>query len=257
MKKVVIVSTLLFALITIVRGYPTDDHPILWIPAIRAIDVHTYLTFKQYPVPPDTGGGIARDGDTFWRRTGDNYESFIRFDENGDVISSFLGPNDNEEISTGLTCDDDKLWINCNDTAYHVTRDGTIIPPEPFVLPSFTSDISWDGEYLWAVAGEAFDYYLVAFDVNTGEPVKSFPAGDPYFERLCFNVAASDDYVYVIVYIRFYSENWVYKYDKDGVVVDQQTFYPTSTYVFGMDYSEEPVTSIQPSSLGQIKAIYR
>jgi hypothetical protein len=252
-------TILIIFLTTATMAAATDDHPILWIPAVRAVDVYTYTTFREYPVPDDYGYALARDGNTFWTETDNyfNYNWFIRFDENGDVINSFQGPVPNTSISFGVACDGSNLWICCEDTAYHITKGGTVITPSPFELPDATRDISWDGQYLWAVAGQAFDFYIFAFDVDTGEAVKGFAAGDPFYERECWNIATSDDYVYVIVYIRFYSENWVYKYDKDGVLVDQQTFYPTSSLFYGSDYTEETVISVNPSSLGQIKAIYK
>jgi hypothetical protein len=252
------VKTILIILLITATLAAATERTALWT-FWGAIDPWTYDVLFNCELPPeDIRYGTAFDDGHVWHRTDElgivNY--YYEIDLEGNIISSFPGPGVlNFAWDVGIDTDaDGDLWINYNEYVYHVTPTGSIIEPVPFLL--WADDIAWDGSYLWAVISVMEGVIISKYNVNTGDEMDSFwvPGGTG---TLHGSIAADEEYLYV---------SW----RNDGYEWEPPSFYyilthsgeevhylETGTWTWGWDIAEWAFVSIEPASLGQIKAMFR
>jgi hypothetical protein len=201
--------------------------------------------------------GTAFDDGHLWHRTrylGEvNY--YYEVDFEGNIVSSFPGPGIMDWPTRGIDADEEgNLWIAYNLYIYRVTPTGSIIDPSPF--PAYAEDIAWDGTYLWTIEATMEGAVVTKFDVNTGGEIDGFwvPGGTG---ALNASIAADEEYLYV---------NWRndgYEWEPPGFYyilthTGEEVYYlETGTWTWGWDIAERAFVSIEPTSFGQIKAMFR
>jgi hypothetical protein len=247
-------GTLIILLITATLAAPTERKA-LWCD-VWAFDPETLDVIYVYDYYDDAYYGTAYDNGCLWHRTLEpdvvNYYYKVNFE--GEVVSSFPGPDVLTYGSRGIDVDDDgNLWISYNRYIYHVTSDGSIIPPSPFHIEG-GMDIAWDGEYIWTV-GSGGGITIYKYDVNTGALLDvwgGFWGLDPRYPSL----AADADYLYLTYENRYDYEPpgyyWVLRKDGTTELLLDEGGRPA-----GWDVAEHSFTSITPMSLGKIKATYK
>jgi hypothetical protein len=163
--------------------------------------------------------------------------------ETGELYYSFEKP---EEADKGMAYNGSYFWAGGNNTTiYKFGKTGTVV-----------DDLAWDGEYLWVAYGAAFEIGFYKYDVNAGsivDEIGGLAGGMPETP----NIAVDDDgYIYV-EYSDRTSDGGGYYYIFEPNGDDIYYFYDQGFLTYGMDVGEWPATSITPTSLGTIKALYK
>lgn len=258
MKRVLTVLMLLLTTATLAAA--TDPRLSLWFANGRR-DPYNFDVWETWEVPIEgqTRGAAFDDGGYIWLQSkpfyGDPYY-YYEIDFEGNVITSFEAP-DVYGPSYGIDVDGGYLWIACNNYVYHITKAGSIISPSPFYIGGGIHDLGWDGEYLWVAWGESDSIAYYKYDVNTGSIVDIIAglAG----QLLEWPAIAVDDdgYIYCLYSDRFSDVGRGYYYIFYPNGDDIYYFLDSGFLNYGMDVGEWPVTSITPTSLGIIKALYK
>jgi hypothetical protein len=258
MKKVL--SVLMVLLTTATLAAATDPRLSLWFRTSRC-DPYVLEMWDWWEIPIEFTRTAAFDGGYIWTRS--HYEElnyYYKIDLEGNIITSFPEPEPSEIWGgMGVDVDGDYLWVVCNDLVYHITKTGSIVAPAPFDVGWGINDIAWDGEYLWVAYGGAYSIGFYKYDVNTGIIVDSI-----YIEQAPFampekpGIAVDDDgYIYILYADRKneFGGGYYYIFEPNG---DDIYYYLAEGFLtHGMDVGAWPVTSITPTSLGTIKAIYK
>jgi len=238
----------------------TDPRLGLWTYG-GALDPHTLDVIYEFEEPlEDARYGTTFDEGYLWHRTDErdvvNY--YYKIDLYGNIVSSFPGPGILSHYcleTCGIDNDaDGNLWITYNDYVYHVTPTGTIIPPKPFPV-LYPNDISWDGEYLWGINCPIEGASIYKYDVNTGTLLDEFwiPGGSGTWRA---SIAADEEYLYAMWGNNGYEwEPYGYYYILTHT--GETVYFKEAFWVHGWDIAEWPILSVQPMSLGQIKAMFR
>ncbi|WPD21151.1 MAG: hypothetical protein SD837_13175 [Candidatus Electrothrix scaldis] len=145
--------------------------------SLRQLDIENGTIMRNITINSITDVmGAAWDGNYFWvvsHHTG----LVSQIDIDGNIISSFQGPNLNtdEAGQEGLTWDGQYLWLADSDfdMIYQLTTDGTIVHsfPSPASEPQ---GLAWDGTYLWHFDNAVDQVYKL--DPVDGTVLLSFPA---------------------------------------------------------------------------------
>lgn len=257
------VKTILIILLTTATLAAATERPVLWSGAwleIAEVDAETGEVYDMVDRPTGYYRYLGYDGTYFWAGHYVDVKKVGKFDKNGTIISTFIIPEGNGSL--GIAYDGEYLWVNVSivggdNRAYHLGLDGVQIPPDDFEIDSSSRDLTWDGEYLWAVAGAGWDCYALCYDVNTGALIESFPVGDDFWETETRCIASDGTFIYTIGWEKLNdSRNAIYKYTKDGDLLEH-THVSVDGWQWGLSYWEEGITTVQPASVGRIKAIYR
>jgi hypothetical protein len=252
------VKTILLILLTTATLATATERNALWVYGGARDPYNLEVIYSIEEPLEDALYGTAFDDGHLWHRTDAlgvvNY--YYEIDFEGNIVSSFPGPDilqtkENCGIDTDL---DGNLWIAYNYYVYHVTSTGSIVGPDPF--PAYAEDIAWDGNYLWTVETPMEGAVLIKYDVNTGDAVDGFwiPGGTG---TLHGSIAADEEYLYV---------NWrndSYEWEPPGFYyilthTGEEVYYlETGTWTWGWDIAEWAFVSIEPTSFGQIKAMFK
>jgi hypothetical protein len=263
------VRTILIVLLTTATLTAATERAVLWSGSWDTaceVNADTGDIYYSFDKPSNANKGMAYDGTYFWSGgSGDDSKIITKFDKTGLVISTF-------EVPIGVSCegityDGENLWYNTyvnppgEYRAYHINLDGDLIPPDGFDITYYNYNIydaAWDGEYLWVIAGLAWDCYALCYDVNTAALIESFSVGDDFWQTETRCIASDGTYIYTIGWEKTNPDvpNWIYKYTKTGTEVDH--IYTLLTgWQWGLSYWEEGITNVKPASFGEIKAIYK
>jgi hypothetical protein len=263
-------ATLIILLTTATLAAATE-RGVLWFSysnEVYEIDVETGSIYYNFTKPTGTNHGLGYDGTYFY--AGYNWSpptetEIYKFDKNGLLISSFIIPAG--DGCWAVTYENGTLWTiiwfngRFEKYVYHIDLNGSILPPDPFLVHYLSNDLTYDGEYIWIIAGEGTDCDVLCYDPNTGALLDSFPVGDPYYYGTETRTIATDDtYIYTIGWERFLdSQSWIYKFTKSGTQLDHiyTELLGLGIGHRGLSYYEEGVTAIEPLSFGKLKAIYR
>ncbi|UCE26620.1 MAG: hypothetical protein JSW52_09755 [Candidatus Coatesbacteria bacterium] len=252
-------TTLVILLTTATVAAATDPRLSIWVTTAQK-DPYTLITWFSWdiPVEGETRGAAFDDG-YIWlhsKKSGPEIYDYYKIDFEGNIITSFQSP-DVYGKSRGIDVDGDYLWIACNGYVYHVTKAGSVISPPPFSVGSGIDDIAWDGEYLWVAWGESDSIAYYKYDVDTGTVVDVIIP--EYGQLLEWPASAVDDdgYIYCLYSDRFDDVGGGYYliYEPNG---DDIVYFLNYGFLnYGIDVGAWPVTSITPTSLGTIKALYK
>jgi hypothetical protein len=254
-------TILIILLTTATLAAATDPRLSLWFGNGRR-DPYNFDIWETWEVPIEgqTRGAAFDDDGYVWLHSKGSYPGetyyYYQIDFEGNIITSFQAP-DGYDKSDGVDVDGDNLWIACNGYAYHVTKTGSVISPDPFSIGSAIHDIAWDGEYLWVAWGESDSIGYYKYDVNTGAIVDAI--GGLAGQLLEWPAIAVDDdgFIYCLYSDRFHDVGGGYYYIFYPNGDDIYYFLDSGFLNYGMDVGAWPVTSITPASLGRIKALYK
>lgn len=174
---------------------------------------------------PRNGSGVHFTGTHFWTNTYSPGWAYYR-DSNGSILASFAGP----APGYGITSDGTYLWYSCaltRNTVWQLTTTGSVIGS--FGGPGrWCSGLDWDPRgYLW-VADAPYGGVTGIYRVTTnGSVVESYSPLPVAFQP----VGCAWDGSYV-----WYCDFW------------------PPLYVYQMD---TVVTSVEPASIGKVKALFR
>jgi hypothetical protein len=253
-------AILIILLTTTTLAAATDSRLSLWFRTSRwgPYTLDMWDSWEN-PVPGITSGAGFDEGH-IWLHTYEigelNY--YYEIDTEGNIYSSFPAPepDDGQGKDIGVDVDGDYLWIICNGYIYHVTKTGTIISPEPFYVGLGINDLAWDGEYLWVAYGEAFTIAYYKYDVNTGDIVDAIGGLAGSMPETPSIAVDDDGYIYCLYCDRMCSGGgYYYIFEPNG---DDLFYFLDEGFLnAGFDVGEWPVTSVTPTSLGKIKALYK
>jgi hypothetical protein len=260
MNRLIITATVALLLNTVLVANATE-RAVLWSGQsgiISEVDAENGDVYDVIERPTGYNRGAAYDGTYFWAGRSSN-NTVAKFDKNGDIVSTFIIPEG--PVVGGITYAEGSLWYLTyieppgELRAYHIDLEGNIIPPDYIVIDDSSFDLAWDGEYLWTIVSLVWAF---CYDVNTGTLVDGFPVGDPFYETETRCIASDGNYIYTIGYEDTNPDvpNWIYKYTKTGTEVDH-IYTLLNGWQTGLSYYDEGITTIQPASVGRIKAIYR
>jgi hypothetical protein len=254
-KRLLLILVTLLATATLAGA--TDPRLGLWTHG-GALDPYTFDVLFEFDEPvEDAMYGTAFDDGHLWHRTNyrDEVNYYYEVDLEGNIVSSFPGPGILDWRTKGIDADEDgNLWIAYNAYIYHVTTTGTVIDPPPF--PALANDIAWDGNYLWTITAALDSVGVHKYNVNTGELIDLFWLSGGS-KNLHGSIAADENYLYAGW------RNDGYEWEPPGFYyiithTGEEVYYlETGTWAWGWDIAEYPILSIEPSSLGKIKAFYK
>ena len=216
----------------------------------------------QSPFHPTYVKGIDYYGGYIWH-VSNAVNTIYQTTTTGSVVSSFTGPRS----TTGVHCTGSYLWTCSYSPAmvYYLTTTGTIV--RSFSGPTDGYGLSFDGTYLWFSSARSGN--MIYRMTTTGSVLNSF-SGPGSFNG---GIDYTNGYIWVADWPG--ANAGIFRITTTGSTVESYRPVPTGSrtpgvcwdgnYVWYNDYSgthyvyrmTTNLTSIVPSSIGKVKAMFR